>query len=175
MVKWRYELFTSIKFHLILVYTQSFDTRKPIEKEIFRHFYHSYIIWWAFFSRHCHSILTMCRLFVSDFFLKIAWLRVDTQTILTIQTHVITKNHRMIVTHAEKRAWQLKIRDVKETDKGWYMVSPIDLILKTEGNMGSRSVGRLVARRRLCDLYSVWQQGADDRNRATINVQSKKH
>lgn len=97
----------------------------------------------------------MCRLFVSDFFLKIAWLRVDTQTILTIQTHVITKNHRMIVTHAEKRAWQLKIRDVKETDKGWYMVSPIDLILKTEGNMGSRSVGRLVARRRLCDLYSV--------------------
>ncbi|XP_055298956.1 neurotrimin-like isoform X2 [Sitodiplosis mosellana] len=52
---------------------------------------------------------------------KIAWLRVDTQTILTIQTHVITKNHRMIVTHVEKRAWQLKIRDVKESDKGWYM------------------------------------------------------
>lgn len=54
---------------------------------------------------------------------QIAWLRVDTQTILTIQTHVITKNHRMVVTHAEKRAWQLKIRDVKETDKGWYMVN----------------------------------------------------
>ncbi|XP_031623888.1 neurotrimin-like [Contarinia nasturtii] len=52
---------------------------------------------------------------------KTAFLRVDTQTILTIQTHVITKNHRMVVTHAENRAWQLKIRDVKETDKGWYM------------------------------------------------------
>lgn len=45
----------------------------------------------------------------------------DTQTILTIQTHVITKNHRMTITHAENRTWILKIRDVKESDKGWYM------------------------------------------------------
>ncbi|XP_037913495.1 neurotrimin isoform X1 [Hermetia illucens] len=52
---------------------------------------------------------------------KIAWLRVDTQTILTIQNHVITKNHRMSITHAEKRAWILKIKDVKESDKGYYM------------------------------------------------------
>ncbi|KAI8121450.1 hypothetical protein FF38_00071 [Lucilia cuprina] len=52
---------------------------------------------------------------------KIAWLRVDTQTILTIQNHVITKNHRMSITHAEKRAWILRIKDVKESDKGWYM------------------------------------------------------
>ncbi|XP_055387238.1 lachesin isoform X2 [Condylostylus longicornis] len=52
---------------------------------------------------------------------KIAWLRVDTQTVLTIQHHVITKNHRMSITHAEKRAWILRIRDVKESDKGWYM------------------------------------------------------
>ncbi|XP_050321401.1 cell adhesion molecule DSCAM-like isoform X9 [Bactrocera neohumeralis] len=52
---------------------------------------------------------------------KIAWLRVDTQTILTIQNHVITKNNRMSITHAEKRAWILRIRDVKEADKGWYM------------------------------------------------------
>lgn len=52
---------------------------------------------------------------------QIAWLRVDTQTILTIQTHVITKNHRMVVSYVEGRAWVLKIRDVKESDKGWYM------------------------------------------------------
>ncbi|XP_036226943.2 uncharacterized protein [Bactrocera oleae] len=52
---------------------------------------------------------------------KIAWLRVDTQTILTIQNHVITKNHRMSITHAEKRAWILRIRDINEADKGWYM------------------------------------------------------
>ncbi|XP_039951272.1 lachesin-like isoform X2 [Bactrocera tryoni] len=52
---------------------------------------------------------------------KIVWLRVDTQTILTIQNHVITKNNRMSIIHAEKRAWILRIRDVKEADKCWYM------------------------------------------------------
>lgn len=52
---------------------------------------------------------------------QVAWLRVDTQTILTIQNHVITKNHRIAITHTEKRIWQLRIRDVKENDRGWYM------------------------------------------------------
>lgn len=27
----------------------------------------------------------------------------------------------MVITHAENRSWSLKIRDVKESDKGWYM------------------------------------------------------
>lgn len=53
--------------------------------------------------------------------MKVAWLRVDTQTILTIQNHVITKNHRISIANTEKKIWQLKIREVKETDKGWYM------------------------------------------------------
>ncbi|XP_048517391.1 neurotrimin-like [Dendroctonus ponderosae] len=52
---------------------------------------------------------------------KVAWLRVDTQTILTIQNHVITKNHRIGVTHSEHKTWFLHIREVKASDKGWYM------------------------------------------------------
>ncbi|CAH1374358.1 unnamed protein product, partial [Tenebrio molitor] len=52
---------------------------------------------------------------------KVAWLRVDTQTILTIHSHVITKNHRIAVTHSEHRTWYLHIRDVRESDRGWYM------------------------------------------------------
>ncbi|KAJ8674631.1 hypothetical protein QAD02_010417, partial [Eretmocerus hayati] len=51
----------------------------------------------------------------------VAWLRVDTQTILTIANHVITKNHRIGVTHSELRTWYLHIKEVKETDRGWYM------------------------------------------------------
>ncbi|KAK9881845.1 hypothetical protein WA026_018032 [Henosepilachna vigintioctopunctata] len=51
----------------------------------------------------------------------VAWLRVDTQTILTIQGHVITKNHRIGVTHSEQKTWYLHIKEVKESDKGWYM------------------------------------------------------
>lgn len=53
--------------------------------------------------------------------LQIAWLRVDTQTILTIHNHVITKNHRIGVTHSDHRTWHLHIRDVRESDRGWYM------------------------------------------------------
>ncbi|XP_055387189.1 opioid-binding protein/cell adhesion molecule homolog, partial [Condylostylus longicornis] len=52
---------------------------------------------------------------------KVAWLRVDTQTILTIQNHVITKNHRISISQTEHRIWQLRIRDVRDTDRGWYM------------------------------------------------------
>uniref|UniRef100_A0AAG5D493 Ig-like domain-containing protein n=2 Tax=Anopheles atroparvus TaxID=41427 RepID=A0AAG5D493_ANOAO len=52
---------------------------------------------------------------------KVAWLRVDTQTILTIQNHVITKNKRIGITYTEKKTWQLRIKDIRETDRGWYM------------------------------------------------------
>ncbi|XP_021923939.1 opioid-binding protein/cell adhesion molecule homolog isoform X2 [Zootermopsis nevadensis] len=52
---------------------------------------------------------------------KVAWLRGDTQTILTIASHVITKNHRIGVTHSDHRTWFLHIREMKESDRGWYM------------------------------------------------------
>ncbi|XP_070489902.1 neurotrimin-like [Chironomus tepperi] len=52
---------------------------------------------------------------------KVAWLRVDTQTILTIQNNVITKNHRVGISFTEKKTWQLRLKDVRESDKGWYM------------------------------------------------------
>lgn len=58
--------------------------------------------------------------------LQVAWLRVETQTILTIQHHVITKNHRIGIANTENRMWHLHIKDVREADQGWYMV------LKTE-------------------------------------------
>ncbi|XP_017881798.1 neurotrimin-like [Ceratina calcarata] len=53
--------------------------------------------------------------------MSVAWLRVDTQTILTIAHHVITKNHRIGVTHTEHKTWCLHIRDVRESDRGAYM------------------------------------------------------
>ncbi|XP_020278630.1 protein amalgam-like [Pseudomyrmex gracilis] len=52
---------------------------------------------------------------------KVAWLRVDTQTILTIANHVITKNHRIAVTHSGHRIWSLHIKETRQTDSGWYM------------------------------------------------------
>lgn len=60
-------------------------------------------------------------IFISYFLFQVAWLRVDTQTILTIANHVITKNHRIGVTHTERKTWHLHIRDVTESDRGAYM------------------------------------------------------
>ncbi|VVC96077.1 unnamed protein product [Leptidea sinapis] len=51
---------------------------------------------------------------------KVAWLRVDTQTVLTIAAHVITKNHRISVIHGDG-TWTLVLRDVTPADGGSYM------------------------------------------------------
>lgn len=45
----------------------------------------------------------------------------ETQTILTVQTAVITKNHRVALTHTDQRVWYLHIKDVQEKDRGPYM------------------------------------------------------
>lgn len=50
-----------------------------------------------------------------------AWLRVDTQTILTIQSHVITKNDRIAVSQSDQQVWRLHVKDAAISDRGWYM------------------------------------------------------
>lgn len=54
-------------------------------------------------------------------YFQVAWLKVDTQTILTIHNHVITKNNRIGVSNSERNIWHLHIKDVRESDQGWYM------------------------------------------------------
>ncbi|XP_068217837.1 uncharacterized protein [Palaemon carinicauda] len=52
---------------------------------------------------------------------KVGWLKVDSQTILSLQKRVVTHNTRISVTHDEHRTWNLHIRQVKESDRGCYM------------------------------------------------------
>ncbi|KAJ2952302.1 hypothetical protein O0L34_g4585 [Tuta absoluta] len=52
---------------------------------------------------------------------KVAWLRVDTQTLLTVGPHVITKNHRVAITKLDPQTWALTLRDVRPADGGQYM------------------------------------------------------
>ncbi|CAH1722917.1 lachesin-like isoform X1 [Aphis gossypii] len=52
---------------------------------------------------------------------KVAWVRVDTQTILSIHHNVITQNPRVTLSYNDHRSWYLHIRDVHEEDRGWYM------------------------------------------------------
>ena len=55
-------------------------------------------------------------------------MRVDTQTILSIHHNVITQNPRIILTHNDHRSWYLHIREVEESDRGWYMCQVCVLI-----------------------------------------------
>jgi len=52
---------------------------------------------------------------------KVAWVRVDTQTILTIHNSIITRNQRVSLSHREHKEWKLHISNVQEVDRGWYM------------------------------------------------------
>ncbi|XP_068214608.1 lachesin-like [Palaemon carinicauda] len=52
---------------------------------------------------------------------KVAWVQVDTQTILTIHKQVITRNPRISLLHNDHRTWHLQLKNVRESDRGWYM------------------------------------------------------
>ena len=52
---------------------------------------------------------------------KVAWVRVDTQTILTIHHNIITRNQRVSLSHHDHKQWQLHLNNVQESDRGWYM------------------------------------------------------
>ncbi|XP_037082484.1 limbic system-associated membrane protein-like [Pollicipes pollicipes] len=52
---------------------------------------------------------------------KVAWVRVDTQTILTIHRTVITRNARVTLTHGGRARWHLHIAQATEDDRGLYM------------------------------------------------------
>ena len=68
---------------------------------------------------------------------QVAWVRVDTQTILTIHNNVITRNPRISLSRpGENKWWESKLREsfficlalrylhmnsVQENDRGWYM------------------------------------------------------
>lgn len=53
--------------------------------------------------------------------LQVGWLKAEDQTILTLHTRVVTHNSRISVTHDNLHTWQLRIRQLKESDRGCYM------------------------------------------------------
>lgn len=47
------------------------------------------------------------------------WIRAEDQTILTLDTKVVTHNGRVSVTHDGAQTWNLHIRHIRETDRGF--------------------------------------------------------
>ncbi|XP_014255975.1 lachesin-like [Cimex lectularius] len=53
---------------------------------------------------------------------KVGWLRAEDQTVLSLDTRVVTHNFRVSVSHEpDSETWRLHIRQVKYSDRGCYM------------------------------------------------------
>ncbi|XP_068228261.1 lachesin-like isoform X2 [Palaemon carinicauda] len=52
---------------------------------------------------------------------KVAWIFVETQTILTIHHTIITKNPRFSLARNDHKHWYLRISDIRPSDRGMYM------------------------------------------------------
>ena len=52
---------------------------------------------------------------------QVAWVRIDTQTILTIHHNIITRNQRVSLSHHDREIWRLHLERAQESDRGWYM------------------------------------------------------
>lgn len=52
---------------------------------------------------------------------KVGWMRASDQTVLALGNRVVTHNSRYAVTHDESTIWTLKIKSVRESDRGCYM------------------------------------------------------
>ncbi|XP_023311949.1 zwei Ig domain protein zig-8-like [Anoplophora glabripennis] len=61
-------------------------------------------------------------LFQLPVIIEVGWMKADDQTILALHTRVITHNPRITVSHDDSlKTWQLRIRQLKESDRGCYM------------------------------------------------------
>ncbi|CAG7734059.1 unnamed protein product [Allacma fusca] len=61
---------------------------------------------------------------------KVGWIRAEDQTILTLDTKVVTHNSRVTVTHDGSRTWNLHLRQVRQNDRGCYMCQINTAIMK---------------------------------------------
>lgn len=52
---------------------------------------------------------------------QVGWMKAEDGTILTVDKMVVTHNPRVSVQQDNLRTWQLKLRPVKEADRGCYM------------------------------------------------------
>lgn len=52
---------------------------------------------------------------------QVAWLHVGRQMLLTIHTHVVVKIPRFSVSYDKQKTWFLRIQNVQQNDRGYYM------------------------------------------------------
>jgi neurotrimin len=50
--------------------------------------------------------------------LQVGWLRASDQTVLALEERVVTHNVRISVAHEDMRTWRLRIKQLRESDRG---------------------------------------------------------
>ena len=50
-----------------------------------------------------------------------SWIKVETQSVLTMEQRVISNNSRISVGERDGDWFQLKIKDLTPSDQGWYL------------------------------------------------------
>ncbi|KAG8192564.1 hypothetical protein JTE90_015199 [Oedothorax gibbosus] len=81
---------------------------------------------------------------------RVAWIRVESQTILTIHKNVISRNYRISLNHKDHRHYNLHIVNVQEVDRGSYMcqintvpmkkqIGYLDVVVPPQFNQSDRS------------------------------------
>lgn len=65
-------------------------------------------------------------------FQKVGWIRAEDQTILTLDSKVVTHNSRVSVTTDGAQTWNLHLRQVRESDRGCYMCQINTAIMKKQ-------------------------------------------
>ena len=53
--------------------------------------------------------------------MQVGWLRAADQTVLALQNHVVSHNTRISVIQEDTQTYKLRIRQLRESDKGCYM------------------------------------------------------
>ncbi|XP_054160630.1 lachesin-like [Oppia nitens] len=63
---------------------------------------------------------------------RVAWLRVEDKTILTIHHHVITRDNRISLSLTDNNVWTLHIKGVQDSDRGGYMCQINTMPMKSQ-------------------------------------------
>jgi hypothetical protein len=84
--------------------------------------------------------------YVMILWLQVAWMHFEQSAILTVNSHVITRNPRITVSHDKHRTWFLHINNVQQEDRGRYMCQINTITAKTQ-------IGYLNVVGELCLIY----------------------
>ena len=63
---------------------------------------------------------------------QVAWIHFERSAILTVHTHVVTRNPRIGMSHENHRTWYLHLSDIQENDRGRYLCQINTAQVKTQ-------------------------------------------